>query len=479
MKLQTNKSKHYLLNTLSIILLFILTFTLTSCNKVETIDNPIAIVYQDGIPYILNNEGKTISLEQYDGVANYFDTYISVKKDNKYGFIKHTGEQVTKIKYDQVGRMSENKAVVVEENKTYIINNKGETLYTFKDNITSYSYFSENKLIIEKDGLLGYLEFNPKTSSFSVLVEPQYAYADLYHEGFATVGMNIENKIKYNYLTTNGSLFLTDFIFDEASSFSCGLAKVGTYNFQMQYSYLKNTLTEDGKPQYLTNSATNQKIVFDYAESFVNNIAFVAENRKWANSTTEDTEFYRYYSIVDNEGNLNYENELFFILKESPKTFFPHSQLFIDDVLIFANGVRSAYGWQLYRYSSYIQESDNGDVTLFKFEKAIVESPTAKQTPPFAFNLSDQMPIIRQIMEENDWTYQFTQGKLTSPSEINEIKYSESFGGYIASVKIQNDKMGIIKIYSVPFTTNKGNSLDTHQIKIDYIIPTIYDKIIY
>lgn len=50
---------------------------------------------------------------------------------------------------------SENKAVVAIENKFYIINENGNTLYTFDDNISSQSYFSNNYLVVHRDNYQG------------------------------------------------------------------------------------------------------------------------------------------------------------------------------------------------------------------------------------------------------------------------------------------------------------------------------------
>ena len=206
-----NLPSKFLTKITSIIFIIIIVFTITSCGKNESIKNPIAIGYKNGIAYIINDAGDELSLEKYDKVADYFDAYIGVKIDNKWGFIKNTGEEITDIKYDRVCKMSENKAVVVEDSKTLIIDNSGKTLYTFSNGITSYSYFNENKLIIEKDGLLGYLEYNYSTSSFKILVEPTYNYADMFHEGFAAVGMFKDNKMKYSYLKEDGNLMFSEF----------------------------------------------------------------------------------------------------------------------------------------------------------------------------------------------------------------------------------------------------------------------------
>ena len=154
------------------LLLCIALISLNSCKKIETINDPIALGYIGNEVYIINKDNKTLSLNKYDEVLPIFDTYLMVKKDGKWGFIKNNGDEATKIEYSRVSPMKENKAVVEKDGDTYIINPSGDVLYTFSNGITSYSYFNENMLVIEKNGLLGYLYYNPETKKFSILVEP-------------------------------------------------------------------------------------------------------------------------------------------------------------------------------------------------------------------------------------------------------------------------------------------------------------------
>ena len=146
---------------LILLLIFTALLSLNGCKKVETIDNPIALGYIGNEAFIINNKDESLSLNKYDEVLPIFDTYLMVKKDNKWGFIKNNGDEATKIEYSRICPMKEEKAVVVLKNKTVVINPSGDVLYTFPNGITSYSYFNENKLIIERDGQLGYLEYIP------------------------------------------------------------------------------------------------------------------------------------------------------------------------------------------------------------------------------------------------------------------------------------------------------------------------------
>ena len=95
------------------------------------------------------------------------------------------------------------------------------------------------------------------------------------------------------------------------------------------------------------------------------------------------------------------------------------------------------------------------------------------------FDINQEQTVVKNVMKENHWTFELSKSLLSAPYEANNFKYNEVTETYIASVKISNDKMGIIKIVSTLMPEDKGNSLDTHQFKIEYIITPTYDNIIY
>ena len=134
------KKKYLIIITLLILLL-------VSCQTKTKFSGGFAIVYQDNTPYLLNSEGKTLSLAKYDGIGEVFGKYIVVKKYSgqklKYGYIDHNGKEVIKPTYDMAYPFSEDLAVVVKGGTYYLINPKGKTVYQFKDGIKSYDSFVE------------------------------------------------------------------------------------------------------------------------------------------------------------------------------------------------------------------------------------------------------------------------------------------------------------------------------------------------
>lgn len=227
---------------LSILLLFLI--TIGGCNKKQTeyLTDPIAIVYKNDIPYIINSNDELFDLSKYDSIVPYFGDILIVKKNNHFGYIKNTGEEITEFIYDEAYPFSENKAVVAIENKFYIINENGNTLYTFDDNISSQSYFSNNYLVVHRDNYQGYLKYDENNNHFSLLIdEPidentsildsnfQYDYCGNFLNGYAVVGKINENgELKYTHINEDGKR-LYDLEWDFANNFYDGYAVVGNY----------------------------------------------------------------------------------------------------------------------------------------------------------------------------------------------------------------------------------------------------------
>lgn len=458
-----------------IILAFLLLLTLYSCKKQETITNPIAIGQKDNIYYIINNEGQALSLGQYNEVKPYYDEYLMVKKNNKWGYIKNTGEIVTKFIYDEVYPMKENKALVKDKDTYKIINPQEETLYLFDKGYTSNSYFQNDMLLIEKDGLYGYLIYNEKENLISIGIKPTFDFGGIYSEGFAVVGKITNNYMKYSYINNLGDNIYDDFLFDTADDVSNGRAKVGfEYVSKTYYQYLimPTEPSTEKTPKYLISSLNNKVVRYEYATSFSNKLAFVANYVNYEHgSASENTLYYKEYSFIDVDGNCAYENGIDDIGKNVPKNFYPYSPFFLNNVLVFFNATRSIPICNVVQETKYKQESSDPNVEydiIHEFKNA-------------SYNISQDSKIVNDLMIEKEWTSQMTIGYLKQPYEIKKAKFEKSLDTYIAAIKIFGDRCSIIKIVStkIPETENKRDSLDEYKISMEYIIPVIYDNIIY
>lgn len=446
------------INRLGIIaLLIVLTINLSSCKKIEYLDNPIALGYRDGTYYIINQDTKEFSLEEYDDVKQIYGDYLMVQKKGKWGYIKNTGEQVTKIKYDTVYPMIENKAVVTLEGTTSIINTKGDVVYTFDKDITSVSSFKNNYLVIEKGGLFGYLKCTNE-NTFEITIEPKFSYASSFNEGYAGVGKFIDNALKYSYINTEGTLLTNTYLWDFVDDFNNSYAKVGTLNTSgaLKYNYItfnNNNIT------YLASDGTT--IEADYASSFNNNVAFIAEYKKYEQDLSQ---VYKWFEIIDVNGQKAYTELIETYAKKKPQDFFPHNSIFINNCLIIENSDRNRCTWEiLYDSTYYYVESED---TYHQFAHAV-------------WNIENTDPVIMKSIEYSSYSERLLLKNLQTPIELGKFVYNNTLNTYTCMSKTNENKCGIIMVQSTPPTISIKNCADDFQITVSYIIPTIYDEIIY
>lgn len=453
-------------NSLIIFLIFVLVLTLTSCKENITISDPIALGYKDDIPYIISSDGATISLENYDEVKPYYGEYLMVKKGKKWGFFKNDGSKIIKPQFDEVYPMQENKAVVILNGETYIINDEGIIIYTFYNNITSNSYFQEDYLVIIKNNQYGYLKY--EDGKFTIFGD-FYDYAGNYNEGFACVGKLINETMKYSYLSSNQQLVNNDFIYLEADDFSCGFAKVARLKDEVKkYYYLQKPITNDliQNPEYLKSS--KKTISCDYGLKFENNYCFIAEYNNYDGGTEDDnTLYYKSYTIINNLGEVMYEDALKNFAKAMPKMFYPSHPLVINDVFCFFNAQASVPICNFVYLSKKNQPTSEGGIT--------VVSEFLKSN----YTIDENDNIIKEIMEKNNWALQLTKSYLTYPNEFKKPFYNETLQKYVFAGKIYGDRWSMLKINVNPINEEDKKTLDEYSFSLEYFISISYDYIIY
>lgn len=259
--------------TKKILITFVLLICLiTGCHSETTFSGGYAIVYQNGIPYLLNAKGETLEISQYDEIDNTFGSLILVKqyKNNKVlcGYIDNNGNEVIKPTYEMAYPFSEGLAVVVKKNKYQIINTENEVVYTLPDGYTAYDQYVEGHLRVEYQGKYTFIDKNFKigeklfdnienfscslalASSFDELGNPKYQFInpsyevvldsdklkdydfiDSFKDGFARVGRYIEETYYYSFINQQGELLVDEennSLFIKANNFHNGQAVVFT-----------------------------------------------------------------------------------------------------------------------------------------------------------------------------------------------------------------------------------------------------------
>ena len=465
-----------------IMLFFICSLTLFSCKEIKTIDNVIAIGYLDNEIYLINSNNDSLLLEGYDLIQENVDNYMYVRKDNKYGYIDIHGKEIIEPTYDKAFAMKEDKAVVRIDGKYLIINSKGETLYTLPKNILSNSYFSNDKLLVEKNGNFGFLTYNAENNTFSLPGEFPFDYASAYSEGFAAVGMKFEEEsengittssIKYNYLNTNNILLFPEYKFDEAYPFANGYAKVGVftkgvevpgvdydpsnylpshYHDMMVYRYLKTN------GNYIIDQTTNEPLECHYGSNPSDGVLTTAI-MKYFNVSGLGSNLFKSYSFYTVDGKKIYESCFTYSHLSNINVFWPTNMVSYGPNHFFA------FGKQSISWSLLIPVEGNLDFNKLPITVNIEEKWV--ETLSEEYFLSKEMIVLHS---QNP----FYVTDIIRPSNSTDIRP-------IMTVQISfndNAKYGIIQFN---FDEDLAEQYEdtTKGYSAYYIIPPIYDRIVF
>ena len=257
--------------TRKILITFVLLLCLlTGCHSETTFSGGYAIVYLEGVPYLLNAKGETLDISQYDEIDNTFGSLILVKKyqNNKVlcGFIDNNGNEVIKPSYDMAYPFSDGLAVVVKNNKYKIINTENEVVYTLPKDYIVYDQFVEGYLRVEYQGKYTFLDknFNMGTKFFDNL--------ENFSCGLALASSTNELGItNYQFINTNYEVVLdSDKLkdYDFVDSFKDGFARVGRY---IEETYYYSFINQKG--EFLVDEENNS--LFIKANNFHNGQAVV------------------------------------------------------------------------------------------------------------------------------------------------------------------------------------------------------------
>lgn len=132
-------------------------------------NSPIRVLKNGRFGYY-NEKGELVIPFEYEQASDFIDG-IAVVQKNKYGVISEIGEELLPYEYDNI-LLGENRRVILErENKYYLSDlKKGKELEV------NYLYqIDEQKIVFEKDGLFGIMDFSGK-----VLIPNEYEEVSKY-----------------------------------------------------------------------------------------------------------------------------------------------------------------------------------------------------------------------------------------------------------------------------------------------------------
>lgn len=218
----------------------------------------LAPVSVNGKYGFINANGKTVINFQYDFAEAFSEGLALVKKDGKYGFIDKDGKSVIEPHFDSARGFSDGLAgVYLQKTDKYplFINKKGEIIFYLPNQVTksfikkstsennifdsllnpsintgsltntfnaTVSFdrlgFSEDLVSVRVNNQYGYMNKDGK-----IAIEPQFAYADAFSEGFAQVSI----KGNCAFINQSGQVVIhTPYDYYSCSCFSNGLAKI-------------------------------------------------------------------------------------------------------------------------------------------------------------------------------------------------------------------------------------------------------------
>lgn len=275
------------------ILLFIL-LLLSSCQKKTDFKNAFAIVYQDGIPYLLNADGEQFSLEKYDEVNDEFGEYIIVKKYHKQkllcGYVDRSGKEIIKPQYEMAYPFSEGLAVVVKDGKYKLINTKNETVYTFDNDVYAYGSFVNGFLKVEVNGKYTFMDKNYKIASIS------YDTLENFQEGYALCSKVEDGIRRYRFIDTNYSEILLNELngYDFVDNFYDGWARIRKNISGTEYYSFINA-----KGEILEDSEGNS--LYEDANNFHSGLALVFTGKYYHKIEGSDVVYYSYRYIASDK----------------------------------------------------------------------------------------------------------------------------------------------------------------------------------
>ncbi len=527
----------------SIVIFSAIFFSGCKKNANNYLNNPIAIVYIDNKPYILNNDQSLYDLSEYDSIMPYFSDYLIVKKDNLFGYIKNTGEPITPICYTEAYPFSEEKAVVAIGSNFYLIDDAGQTIYTFDSGVSSVASFSDGFLAIIKDHKCGYLVYDAEKQSFSYLYHPQdvtqtldeanfiYDYCGDFNEGYAVVGTLDENqKLKYTHIDNNGN-YLYDLQWDYANNFVNGYAVVGNYmnykvrvycsdiiggDFEDKFDDLANGNIQMMTYMYVRPDGTylseqtsnadgtisNTPKYFAMARDFNNDVALVAQiylfsNEKHYNHNYNfsSENFFYNYNFIDHDGN--------FIVSDNIPNNWRKGSCLYDDFFVFNDYYIATYfsipsnSWSI-KNMPIDQAYDFSAITDTSFDL----KKYSPNEPNYDELILNDFPWIKDYLTDycaQGRTPSYVTDRAVHPYRISKFQTSkyildsssseplllakaEIFSGFKDSYGL----IGLTLVDSVVKDDNGNDVIDENgniqTIKkplLSYIIPPLYDEIIF
>jgi hypothetical protein len=135
--------------------------------EVESFENNIARVKIENNQAIIDSVGSFVVRPFYKSIDFFNDTLLIYADSNKFGICNLDGISVLPATFDYIGKLSNNRALLVRENKIGYLNDSLQIIIqpTFETypNYQTYSNFKNGLAKVKKNGKIGLIDLKGKT----------------------------------------------------------------------------------------------------------------------------------------------------------------------------------------------------------------------------------------------------------------------------------------------------------------------------
>lgn len=355
-------------------------------------------VYDGGMCIAGKGVGDFNPLLFIEGMAlvrkgGYYDENNNLVKPWKYGYIDKNGKEIIPCTFDGAESFSEGYAVVYKDGKGGVIDKSGKQVVPYKYDMISD--FSEGFAKIETDdGLIGFI--NTKGEEVVPIKYRSWGSTN-FSEGFAAVGVDYGDYVKYGYIDKTGKVVIEP-VYDLAGMFHDGRACV----------------MKDGMYGYIdTKGHEVIPLIYDFVGSdmigkeFDDGVAVVYKDE--------------HYQIIDKHGKAITEPKFTSFVGTSTS-----EGLFYLSVNASENGLIDKYGKEIvplkYHYGD-IRECKEGFVGIKKNDKWGFVDKTGKQVIPCIYDdvryFSDGYVVVKM---NGVYGYLTKEGKSTFDIDDSDLK---------------------------------------------------------
>lgn len=141
----------------------------------------------------INSSGQEVVPATYEGAYDYYDGLAAFLQDDMFGFLDLEGAVAIPNIYEDVADFSEGLCAVQKDGKWGFINKQNEVVIPFQ--YPAVRSFNEGVAAVQLDGKVGFI-----TADGNWLVEPKYGNALDFKNGFAIV----QSDLKLGYINREG-----------------------------------------------------------------------------------------------------------------------------------------------------------------------------------------------------------------------------------------------------------------------------------